>query len=444
MGVTGALFLTLSAETPASSVFVIIPGVVQAAGSGALLAMAAAGVVALCMALTYAELGSAFPSAGGEYAIVGEVLGPGAGFAVLGVNLLNLLLSCAALSLGVADYLAAVIPGLQPVPTALAALALATGLGVMNIRANALVTGAFLVVELIALALVAGLGAAHPVRPVGELLTHPVAAGPSGALAAVGLGGIGAGVVVGLFAYDGYGSAVYLSEEIADVRRKLVRTVLWALAVTTLAEMAALVGVLTSAPDLKALIAAGPAMISDFTALRAGPALGRLVSAGVAVAILNAVIALVLMTGRQLYATARDGVWPGAAAGLLTPVHGRFGSPWAATLVGGALSAGLCLAPLPLLLTLSGSGITLIYLSLCLASLRRGRAGRDASPGWRLPLWPAPPLLALVLLAVFALVSLKDSGVSFAVSVGSAAAFAAYHRFWLRRRGGWALRGPEV
>ena len=41
----GALFLTLSAETPASSVFVILPGVVQTAGTGALISMAAAGLV---------------------------------------------------------------------------------------------------------------------------------------------------------------------------------------------------------------------------------------------------------------------------------------------------------------------------------------------------------------------------------------------------------------
>ena len=123
----GVLFLTLSAATPASSVFVILPGVIQAAGSGALISMTVAGAVALCMALTYAELGSTFPSAGGEYAIVGRVLGPTAAFAMLGVNLLNLLLGCAVLALGVADYLPALLaPALAVVPTALAAVALAT------------------------------------------------------------------------------------------------------------------------------------------------------------------------------------------------------------------------------------------------------------------------------------------------------------------------------
>ncbi|HZZ67833.1 MAG TPA: APC family permease [Phenylobacterium sp.] len=444
MGVMGALFLTLSAETPASSVFVILPGVVQAAGSGALIAMAAAGVVALCMALTYAELGSTFPSAGGEYAIVGTVLGPLAGFAVLGVNLMNLLLGCAVLSLGVADYLGAVWPGVSPLGAALGALAIATGLGVLNIRASALVTGAFLAVELAALALVTGLGAAHPVRPLSALIAHPAVLAASGhGLQAVGLGGIATGVVVGLFAYDGYGSAVYLAEEVTDVRRRLVRAVLWALAVTAVTELAALSAVLAGAPDLAGLLAAGDNMISDFATHAGGPILGRAISAGVALAILNAVIALVLITGRQIYATARDGVWPGAAGRALSAIHPRTGAPWVATLASGALSAGLCLVPMKLLLLLSGSSVTLIYIALACACLLHGPR-RAAAPGWKLPLWPAPPLLALVLLVVFAASSLKDGAVSFAVSLACAAAAALYYRLVLKPRDGWGLSGPSV
>jgi len=443
MGVWGTLFLTLSAETPASSVFVILPGVIQAAGSGALISMAAAGVVALCMALTYAELGSTFPSAGGEYAIVGSVLGPLAGFAVLGVNLANLLLSCAVLSLGVADYLAAVLPGISPLGVSLAALALATGLGVLNIRASALTTGAFLLLELIALVVVSALGFGHPARPLGGLLAHPMMLGPNHALSAVGVGGLATGVVVALFAYDGYGNAIYLAEEVRDVRRRLVTAVLWALAVTALFELSALCAVLTGAPDLKALFAAGDGMISDFTASAGGAVLGRAISVGIALAILNAVIALVLMSGRQVYATARDGVWPGPVSELLTRLHPRFASPWIATLAAGAFSAGLCFLPLQLLLMLSGSGVTLIYIALAAACVLHGRR-RASAPGWRLPLWPAPPLLALGLLIVFAAASLRDGWVSFAVSVGFAAAAALYYQMVLKPRGGWRLRGPSI
>ena len=84
MKLLGALFLTLSAATPASSVFVIVPDVLSQAGTGALLSMAAAALIAVCVAQVYAELGSAFPFAGGEYAMVGRTLGPSAGFVCLG------------------------------------------------------------------------------------------------------------------------------------------------------------------------------------------------------------------------------------------------------------------------------------------------------------------------------------------------------------------------
>ncbi|MGZ6039038.1 MAG: APC family permease [Phenylobacterium sp.] len=444
MGVLGALFLTLSAETPASSVFVILPGVIQAAGSGALISMAAAGLVALCMALTYAELGSTFPSAGGEYAIVGTVLGPAAGFAVLGVNLFNMILAAAVLALGVADYLSAVWPGVSPVGAALAALAIGTGLGILNIRSSAAVTGAFLAVELVALGLVTALGASHPVRPLAALIGRPLRLAASGhGLEAAGLGGLATGVVVGLFAYDGYGSAIYLAEEVTDVRRKLVRAVLWALALTAVSEMAALSAVLAGAPDLQGLLAAGDGMIADFASRAGGAALGRAISAGIALAILNAVIALVLMTGRQIYATARDGVWPSGVGRALSRVHSRTGAPWVATLAAGAMSAAFCLVPMKLLLTLSGSSITLVYIALALACVLHGRR-RAAAPGWKLPLWPWPPLLALGLLAVFALSSLQDGALSFAVSVACAAGAAAYYQLVLRPRGGWRLAGPSV
>ena len=446
MGVLGALFLTLSAETPASSVFVILPGVVEAAGSGALIAMAAAGLVALCMALVYAELGSTFPSAGGEYAIVGSVLGPAAGFGVLGVNLFNLLTSTAALALGVGAYLAAIWPGLADHATAigLIAVVLATGVGVLNIRSSAAVTGAFLIVELVALVAVTGLGVGHPMRPLSGLILHPLMLGHGGALAGVGAGGIATGVVVGLFAYDGYGNAVYLSEEVRDVRRRLVRAVLWALAVTAVSELACLIAVLVGTPDLKGLFAAGDDMISTFVVQIGGGWLGRAISAGVALAIFNAMIAVVLMSGRQVFACARDGMFQGAVGTLLAKVHPRLGSPWPATLLSGALTAALCLLPLNLLLTLSGAGVSLIYIALALACLRHGRRGRATAAGWRLPLWPWPPTAALVLVLIFSVASLKDDWQSFAASLVCAAVAAGYYGLVLRGKEGWRLRGPSV
>ncbi|MFX5476488.1 amino acid permease, partial [Acinetobacter baumannii] len=69
------LFLTLSVTSPASSVFVIVPGMLHAAGTGAVWAMLIAALVCVATGFIYAELSSAWPVAGGEYVAVARTLG---------------------------------------------------------------------------------------------------------------------------------------------------------------------------------------------------------------------------------------------------------------------------------------------------------------------------------------------------------------------------------
>src|SRR5277367_5008744 len=123
MKVLGTLLLTLSSSTPASSVFTVVPGILLAAGSGAFLSMALAALVGLFMAFVYAELSSAFPLAGGEYAIVGRVLGGLSGFVVLGVYMVVSLLIPAVMALAIATYLGVLNPNLPAIPTAIATVA---------------------------------------------------------------------------------------------------------------------------------------------------------------------------------------------------------------------------------------------------------------------------------------------------------------------------------
>ena len=230
----GGLMLALSAATPASSVFIIVPDVVAQAGSGALASMALGAAIAACVAQVYAELGSAFPLAGGEYAMTGRTLGPLAGFVVLGLNLFNSVLAIAVFALGAASYLGAP-PGLATVLAGLGVVLGATVLGVLRIRTNAWVTGLFVGVELLALAVVAALGFGHASRPLPGLVAHPVMA-HAGALVPAPLAAIGLSAAVALFAYDGYGAAVYFGEEMHEAPRRIGRAILWALAITVAAE----------------------------------------------------------------------------------------------------------------------------------------------------------------------------------------------------------------
>ena len=434
MGLPGVLFLTLSAATPASSFFVIVPDVLRQVGAGALWAMLAAALVAAAMAQVYAELASAFPYAGGEYAIVARVLGAEAGFAMLAVNGANLILAAAVLSLGVAEQLAAVWPGAPATPVALACVALATGLGLLEVRTNAWVTGAFLVVELGALAVVSALGFAHPARGGGALLAASVGAG--GVAGPVAFAGA---VAVALFAYDGYGSAVYFGEELAAPRRRMALAVTGALALVVATELAPLVATLVGAPDLRRLAAAGPAAL---VAARAGPRLAGALALAVALAVFNAVIAMLLLSARQLYGAARDGALP--AAGVLTRVDARRGSPVAATLAAGGAAALLCLLPLRVLVMLTGAGVTVIYAGLCVALAVGRRTGSTRGATHRAPLHPwTTGLVLAALLSVLALDAADpgDGRTSLLVTLGLAAAGAVWGR-WRARSGLWRLTSP--
>ena len=131
---------------------------------------------------------------------------------------------------------------------------------------------------------------------------------------------------------------------------------------------------------------------------------------------------------------------------MLTKVHPRFGSPWAATLATGVLASGLCLIPLKLLLIATGTGVAVIYAALCLAALAGRATGRSAHAVFRMGAFPLAPVVALVALAGVLWSDWLDPAEGrpgLFAAVGVAAVSAAYYALVLRRRG-WRLREPEA
>ena len=446
MKMFGCLLITLSSVTPASSIFIVVPGVVEQAGSGALISFAAAAFVSLLTAYVYAELSSAFPLTGGEYAIVGRTLGPLPGFIILGVNLVVLLLNISVVALGLGSYVNAVFPGTSAVGDALACVGFTTLCAILNVRTNALITGAFLGLELLALVMVSVLGVAYPARSWVSLVAHPVFLAAPGHLAPAGLGVIGLATSVAIFAFYGYGNAVYLGEETHDAPRHVARAVLWALVISVVSQAVPLAAALHGAPNLAAMFASDT-MFGDFVRDRGGPGLGAAVNVAVALAIINADIAVVVLVSRMLFSSGRDEVWAPPVNRALTLVHRRYGSPWAATLVTGALAAVLCFVDLNLLLVMTGTAIVVVYGALCVAVIAGRRTGSTAHALYRMPLFPWPPVLALLVLAYVVYTNLLDpktGQLSLLATLGIIVVSGLYYRLVLRRRGDWVLREPTA
>lgn len=434
--VLGALLITLSAITPASSVFVIAPGVIGQAGTGAIWSFLAAGVVGVFMAFVYAELASAYPLTGGEYAIVGRTLGRLPGFMVMGMILVTQVIIIAVIALGVGIYLSAVFPGLDGPEVAAVTVLAAAVLGILDVRLNAWVTGLFLAIEIAALVIVSALGFLNVERP---LFAEPVAGSPP---AAVTFGVIGAATAIAIFAYNGYGSAVVLGEETRDAPTGIARTILLALVITVIAEIVPVTAVLLGAPSLDGLFGADN-MMEYFITSRSSEGLNKVISLAIALAIINAVLAILLLTARLFFSTARDSAWPDRVSRGLGAIHPRFHTPWVATLVVGVLSAAACFVDLDVLLVLTGASLIVIYAALCLAVLIGRRNGSTAHAAYRMRWFPLPPLLALAALGYVTYQTARDPEIgrpSLFVTLGILVVAAAYYAV---RRGEWELRDPS-
>jgi amino acid transporter len=444
LGTTGVLLLTLSVATPASSVFVIVPGMFQIAGTGALWALLIAGVVCVATAFIYAELSSAFPVVGGEYVMVAQTLGPMAGFVMLGINVFNNLIFLPVAGLGVSEVLGSVLPGLPARGTALAVVGGCTLVGILNIRINAWITGIFLALEVAALVAVSAFGLFGAERGAGAFLTEPVVA-QAAALIPADWTAIGVAATIAIFALNGYGAAVYFGEEMHEAPRRIARAIMWALVATLLLEGIPIVAALMGAADLRAMLASGNPF-GELVAQRGGPDAARWVSIIVALAIVNAIIAWVLACARFFYGTARDGTWGRPIDRWLLAIHPRFGSPWLGTLIIGAVGMALCFLPLRLLEVWSGTGLIAIYAGIAWAVVRGRRTGATAHAPYRMPWWPAAPIVTAIALVGITWTNLLDpvDGQPALIATGvQIVGFALYYRLVLRRRG-WAVVIPKT
>ncbi len=362
----------------------------------------------------------------------------------LGLNLVGAGLGQALTARGLALYLAVIVPGEPSLPIALLAVIIATGLAMLNIKANAKVTGAFLGLELMALAAMALLGFFHPHQPLAQIVLHPtVLAG--NALKPASWRVIGLGTASAIFAYNGYGNAVSLGEELHQARSRIAAVVIISLLVAVVVEFTPVIAVLIGMKD-PARVFAAAAPMPAFIAEASGPTFAKAISLGVAMAIFNALIAGALINARQLYATGRDQVWPALVSRAIERTHARFRSPWVATAIAGGISAAACFLKLETLIVLTANGVVVLYFGVCLAAIIGRLRGSTARGAYRMPLFPLTPVLAIIALCGVVWVDLQDLAVglpSLVASLGVMLLFAAYYRFWLRSRSRWALRGPD-
>ncbi|WCM20990.1 APC family permease [Paraburkholderia bryophila] len=395
LSVRDVVMITVSGVTPASSIFVIAPFAIQQAGSGAVLSFVLGGVLALAFALCYAELSAAHRSAGGEYVMAKRVFGALPGYLTFIAVLAVSVFIPAVLASGAAPYLNnAFGTSFSNQSVALAIVVLSYVLGILNIKTNAWITGAFLTVEVLVLSLIAYLGFSEPHRAFGALV-HPQV-GSQGTLIPATAAAIIPAVGTAIFCYNGFGAAVFLAEDLEGGNRNVAKAVIFSLVLILLIELVPLTAIVLGAPSLVEMSkSADP--IGYVVRELSNPTAMRVVSAGIFLSVFNAIIAIVIQVGRLLYSSGRHALWVRSCNRAFTQIHPRFDSPWLATLTLAIPSTLLLfVSSLDDLTAFTVDLLLVIYMMIALAALASRIVRRDVEHHYRMPLWPLPPLVALI------------------------------------------------
>lgn len=293
----------------------------RAAGSGLLLGLAVAAVVAYCNAIASARLAALYPASGGTYVYGRERLGPFWGYLAGWSFVVGKSASCAAMALTVGAY---VWPG-QAHAVAVAAVVVLTTVNYGGVQKSAWVTRVIVAVVLAVLAFVVVVCLGSGASDVGRL-----DAGASG-----GAGGVLQAAGLLFFAFAGYARIATLGEEVRDPARTIPRAIPLALGIALAVYACVAVAVLS-------VLGAGglghaDAPLADAVRAAGVPGLVPVVRVGAAVAALGSLLALLLGVSRTTLAMARDRHLPG----VLSAVHPRFQVPHRAELVVGVVVAVL-------------------------------------------------------------------------------------------------------
>ena len=304
-----------------AGVFAAFTPAAEAAGSGLLIGLAVAAVVAYCNATSSARLAARYPASGGTYVYGRERLGPFWGYLAGWAFVVGKTASCAAMALTVGSYL---WPD-QAHAVAVVAVVALTALNYFGIQKAAWLTRIIVAVVLLVLAMVVVVcltsESAYPGRlEIGGDATY------RGVLQAAGLL---------FFAFAGYARIATLGEEVRDPGRTIPRAVPLALALTLITYVAVAVALLVVLGPER--LAASPDAVAAAVRAAGAPELVPVARIGAALAALGSLLALILGVSRTTLAMARDRHLPTA----LAEIHPKYRVPHRAELAVGAVVAVL-------------------------------------------------------------------------------------------------------
>ncbi|HWG21549.1 MAG TPA: APC family permease [Terracidiphilus sp.] len=426
--------------------FITLPLVIAAAGYRlSVWAWLLGAAIAVADGLVWAELGAAFPRAGGSYAFLREIYGPeraGNWLSFLFVWQLSFSapLSIASGCIGLSSFLAWFWPGLEGAPfsalpalhyanfSAAGACLLVTALLYRNLRAVTRLAWILFAGVLTAIAGVISAGFAHGAA-IGGL--HAGAAQPVIHAAR----GLAEGTLLATYCYWGYYNITFLGSEVRRPERTIPRAILISVLLVAAMYLAMNLAALPTVGEAAGATgaAAHQRLVAEMAQAAFGTWAGWAMSALVVWTALASVFSLLLGYSRVPYAAAREGNY----FRFLAAVHPKHHIPHRSLVALGMVAACFCFFSLTQVITMLVVTRILLQFFLQQIGVMLLRVQRpELERPFRIPLYPLPPLAAMAGF-VFVLVNRPHALGGLAVAAGIGVSGTAIYLVRARGLGEW-------
>jgi basic amino acid/polyamine antiporter, APA family len=385
------------------------------------------GLVALCGALAYGELGAAIPRAGGEYAFLSELYHPLLGFLSGWASFfVGFSAPIAASAIGFSAYFMRAFPGIPDsglVRKALACLVilLFTGVHSRGIETGARVQNGLTVAKVVLIGglITAGLASGH------GHWSH-FAEGGGFRFDFAGLKSAGLALMWIMFAYSGWNASAYIGSEVRDPARSLPRSLILGTGIVVLiyAGLNVLFLYAVSPAEMSGVISVGGLAAGRLF----GASFGKIFSLLISFALFSSLSAFIILGPRVYYSMAKDGLFFRSMA----RIHPVFGAPSRSVALQGLIAMIIVVSgSFDQILTYMGFSLGLFPIFAVLGVFKLRKRGRSVT---RMPGYPvAEAIYVLAGAAILVLGFLQSPGPSGVALLTMAAGVPAFYFF--RKRG---------
>jgi APA family basic amino acid/polyamine antiporter len=344
-------------------------------GPFSLVVWAFAGIIAIVIALCFAQAAALLPKVGGPYAYAKEAWGPFAGFLVGWSLWLAEWVSLAVFPVAFTQYLMFFLPDLDPILQIIVKglfIAFLVATNVVGVKTAGKTNDVLTVVKLAPLILFSVIGLFY-------IVLHPAeAAGNFTPFLPFGLGNFGVALVLVFWAYAGFEISTIPAEEIRDPSWTIPKAIVLGVSIVTIFYLVTNAVLFAVMPPDQLAGSSTPLAAATGTALASFPILaliaGIIVGGGALISVAGSDESGMIGTARLGYALAADGLFPR----IFAKIHPRFKTPYLGIIVAAVAAFVAANADMSMLIAVSVFLLAVSYLATCMSIFFLRRKGLKA------------------------------------------------------------------